>query len=554
MGAPKVKPRAIGCSIYGGLFTVGVKRAGFQVLAHLEQDAYGVATAKLNHPELEFHVGKDAWPKKIDNLDLVFCNPPCAVWSGVGRGSIGSTSGALADWREDPRLQHAHDALELVDRYRPTIWIWESVPNALTKGRETILKMAREGSRLGYATTVVLFDAVNLGVPQRRPRVFVVLHKVEFEPIISRWMDYDRAITVKEAWAEDAEHIASFKEHEKTRPQDLKLLPHVPAGTALRKTFDSHFGEDGGRNDRGQVIGRPSIPERRLAFDRPGIPMFAKAWHPKLHRRITVGEALALAQMPASWKFDEKTRTPTARKELLQRAVMPRVGQWIAQSARDAIVRGVKVDKVRVNGPLLYDLRTRDHVIKNLDANVHVVASSGDPNVERIKVTKKAVTVTFKKEPRVRDPAAAANELKRAQSACKNLESGSGGLIRKRILEGRLDDDAIVAEVMSKFEGRKTTRSDVAWNRRMLRLGGLLKEKNDEKPTEPVSGTVVSRPVGQRHGAPVPPEVRPAGVAQAAAPRARPAKVPDRKAARGAQGVRGRGGKGRPGGRGGRAR
>jgi len=44
------------------------------------------------------------------------------------------------------------------------------------------------------------------------------------------------------------------------------------------------------------------------------------------------------------------------------------------------------------------------------------------------------------------------------------------------LLEGGLTDDVIVASILKEFDGHKTTRSDVSWNRGMLRKAGLLKE------------------------------------------------------------------------------
>lgn len=83
---PKLRPRkkqltAVGCFIFAGGFTVGVKAAGFDVLCHLEGDGgYGVPTVRLNFPDLPIYFGSDKWPldalSDID-VDYVFGNPPC---------------------------------------------------------------------------------------------------------------------------------------------------------------------------------------------------------------------------------------------------------------------------------------------------------------------------------------------------------------------------------------------------------------------------------------------------------------------------------------------
>src|SRR5260370_23897113 len=75
---------ALGVYIFGGGFTVGVKRAGFRVLGHLEDGPFGVSTAKRNHPELSGHIHTDpaSWPlDQFGMVDFVYGNPPCAPWS-----------------------------------------------------------------------------------------------------------------------------------------------------------------------------------------------------------------------------------------------------------------------------------------------------------------------------------------------------------------------------------------------------------------------------------------------------------------------------------------
>ena len=474
MPRAKAKPKsfvAIGCSIYAGLFTLGVKRAGFKVLAHLEQDAYGTDTAILNHPELDIYVGRDAWPEQFEpRPDLVFCNPPCAVWSPVSSTSISTTAKALKHWRDDPRLQHAYDALETVSRYEPTIWIWESVPQALTRGHSLMEEMAQRGRELGYACTILHFDASTLGVPQRRPRIFVVLHKVAFDPEV---VDHDTTLTVKEAWKNLPK---TNREVEKTREQDLRLLPHTKPGMALRRAFDSTFGEEGGRNERGQMIGRPSIPEKRLRIDGLGIPMMAKAWHPTQSRRITVGEALRLCQLPDDWQFGASCKTPTARKELLQRAVMPTVGEWVARAAFKALRRAEPVDPTQ--SALVRDLRAREEVIYRLDAGAETTRGALEAAPARVAAPKAEKRLLARSQKVERTPRAPPTEtaIEKARRVCANTTSGSGARIRALILKGGMTDDAIVASILKEFDGHKTTRSDVSWNRGMLRKAGLLKE------------------------------------------------------------------------------
>ena len=195
-------------------------------------------------------------------------------------------------------------------------------------------------------------------------------------------------------------------------------------------------------------------------------PMMCVAWHPTLPRKITVGEALRLCQLPDDWKFGPSCRTPNNRNELLQRAVMPKVGEWVARAAFKAIKRAEPVE--RGQRALVFDLRTKDSSIYEfgqtpLDVKVprssRTIASQAD-RLRRERV---------EKPPRP-------DLVERAKKICAG-KIGSGARIRELLLRGKLDDKTIVATILREFPGRKTSIADVAWNRGKLRLAGVLKEK-----------------------------------------------------------------------------
>jgi len=79
----KPKPKAVGAYIFAGLFTVGVCEH-FDVLCHLEDGPFGVATARKNWPDMPIHTDPATWPTKElrrEGVTLIYCNPPCAPWS-----------------------------------------------------------------------------------------------------------------------------------------------------------------------------------------------------------------------------------------------------------------------------------------------------------------------------------------------------------------------------------------------------------------------------------------------------------------------------------------
>ena len=78
------KLNAVGSYIFAGGFTLGVSKH-FNVLAHLEDGAYGVSSARKNFPKLPIHTDPSTWPLKklAGTADLVYGNPLCAAWSDL---------------------------------------------------------------------------------------------------------------------------------------------------------------------------------------------------------------------------------------------------------------------------------------------------------------------------------------------------------------------------------------------------------------------------------------------------------------------------------------
>ena len=72
------------------------------------------------------------------------------MWSSVGSSAINASH-----WRDDQRLNCALDTFALLEQYKPTVWSWESVPFALTKGRSLIIEFTEHARTLGYAATVL---------------------------------------------------------------------------------------------------------------------------------------------------------------------------------------------------------------------------------------------------------------------------------------------------------------------------------------------------------------------------------------------------------------
>jgi len=108
------------------------------------------------------------WSRLADAVDLFSGGPPCQPWSTAG----------LRKGLDDDRdlLGWVHEAIRAV---RPRAFVFENVPGLLSEGNrqyfEWILASLRNaGGPDSYGVAAGVLNAADVGVPQRRRRVFII--------------------------------------------------------------------------------------------------------------------------------------------------------------------------------------------------------------------------------------------------------------------------------------------------------------------------------------------------------------------------------------------
>jgi hypothetical protein len=238
-------------------------------------------------------------------------------------------------------------------------------------------------------------------------------------------------------------------------------------------------------------VGKPSILSYRLDPAKPSGVIFGdKTFHPTEPRHLAVNELGALHGFPQSWDW-----VSNAHRLDVQRGVLPPVGAWLAKHVAAAI-RANRV--VRKPARALVDFRRPPGVVQGvlaLPAGVdldwkpgHPVrpgrggprtspeARSDRPAAPGPSQKPKRTPAKGKKPRPIRDLGDVRGVSRAILAAlAKGVRPRtSGELIRARVLEAKLDDDAIAAEVRKLWAGRTTSKSDVNWNRTQLRKAGAL--------------------------------------------------------------------------------
>jgi DNA (cytosine-5)-methyltransferase 1 len=322
------KPTALGCYIFAGGFTIGVRKH-FDVLAHFEEGSYGVETAAHNIPELrgKIFIEPTTWPVAdyAGRVDFVYGNPPCAPWSVC-------SAGRRIPWRLDPRVGCAQRLYGLLAGIQPKVWAFESVRPTFSKGRELIDEMVVKAADLGYTATALMVEGTRHGVPQRRPRFFLVLSKyrINWQP-----SNYRGVPTVGDAFAKA---FSSETVVDAGTPFFKKLIRDTKPGQRCAALFNDRYPEriEEAAQAGTKVRQRPSFQNIRLDATVPSCTLTggAKQIHPTLDRLLSVEESAALCGYPRSFKF---LGSVTKRYAQVAQAVMPPVGEYLARMVATAI-------------------------------------------------------------------------------------------------------------------------------------------------------------------------------------------------------------------------
>jgi DNA (cytosine-5)-methyltransferase 1 len=152
----------------------GVSNAAERVM-HFDIQREEELFAGWDDPEFGKGKGLDYFVEKAGGIDIIIGGPPCQAYSVAGR--VRDENGMKDDYR-NYLFEHY---LNVVNRYRPKLFVFENVPGILSASPSgvPITDLIREGfERIGYEITNDLknakVNAADYGVPQNRERMIIV--------------------------------------------------------------------------------------------------------------------------------------------------------------------------------------------------------------------------------------------------------------------------------------------------------------------------------------------------------------------------------------------
>ena len=189
------KGTVFSCFACGGGSTMGYKLAGYDVIGCNELDPrMNQVYVKNLHPRINYLcdirslADCNAFPEELYHLNILDGSPPCSSFSSSGVRS--------RDWGKEKYFREGQqkqvldtlffDFIRLAKKLQPKVVIAENVKGLMLGNAKDYVRRIYQGfDDAGYNVQHYLLDAQNMGVPQRRQRVFFVCLRKDLVGFVS---------------------------------------------------------------------------------------------------------------------------------------------------------------------------------------------------------------------------------------------------------------------------------------------------------------------------------------------------------------------------------
>jgi len=341
---PKFKAVDFFCS--GGGMTYGLRQAGINVIAGIDNDPDVKETYEKNNPVTKFiqadvfklketdlseYIGIE---KNDDNLILIGCSP-CQYWSII------QTDKKKSKQSKD-LLKEFH---RFVKYYNPGFVVIENVPGLERKAEESGLReFVEDLKNKGYNVHYDIFNLNEFGVPQTRKRFSLIASKVtediikpektNYKPVVKDFIGNHNSfpeIPAGHMDNTDFQHISA-----KLSKENLEIIKKTPKTGGISIKQRKHFTGKGFPDSYSRMSWdkpAPTITTRFVSFSN------GRFGHPEEDRAISLREGATLQTFPNNYVFYAKSMAANTR--MIGNAVPPEFAKRIGK----AIIKGIKNGK-----------------------------------------------------------------------------------------------------------------------------------------------------------------------------------------------------------------
>ncbi|MCY4140865.1 MAG: DNA cytosine methyltransferase [Rhodobacteraceae bacterium] len=336
MAAHRHKYKALDLFCGCGGLSLGLRRAGFTVLAAIDNDTLSTSTYKLNHKRTHL-VGEDIKlvdPAKLmkkmglkpGELDLMAGCPPCQGFSAL------RTLNGGRDIHE-PLNDLVYEFRRFIEVFMPKTVMMENVPALLNDDR--LQHIRREFEGLGYSTAAELFNAERFGVPQRRLRMILFASRDDCPPF-ARPVRGRRTVSgaIRKLPLPEESNDPLHGYFVRRTENVMSLIRRIPKDGGSRTDLPDtdqlpcHQRLNGFKDVYGRMAWNKPAPTLTGGCINPSKGRYL---HPTEDRAITLREAALLQGFPMRYEFDmSKGRYPTAK--LIGNAFPPKFAEHHARA------------------------------------------------------------------------------------------------------------------------------------------------------------------------------------------------------------------------------
>jgi DNA (cytosine-5)-methyltransferase 1 len=292
----KDKGKVFSCFACGGGSTMGYKLAGFDVIGHNDIDKKMIEVYKENHkPKFSFlesittFAKRKDLPKELYELDILDGSPPCSSFSIAGNRE--------KDWGKEKVFREGQaeqildtlffDFIDLAKELQPKVVVAENVKGLLMgEAKAYVRKIYDEFDKAGFYCQHFLLDASNMGIPQRRERVFFICLRKD---LANPFLHYADMFTELPKIEMDFNEPKIFFKEVFKNYSDRPLSEHYLNFWNVRKKGDIDF----------------SNSSERMGKNKNAQFQYKYLYMDKVSNTITAGEQCVLFDYPRYRNFDE---------------------------------------------------------------------------------------------------------------------------------------------------------------------------------------------------------------------------------------------------------
>lgn len=232
--------KVFSCFACGGGSTMGYKLAGYDVIGCLEIDKRMNDVYLANHnPKYNFlmdirdfnELPNEEIPEELFDLDILDGSPPCTTFSMAGKRE--KTWGKKKKFREGQKEQTLDDLsfvfIETVNKLKPRFVVMENV-EGLTKGNawKYVQDIYKHFNLIGYKVRHWLLKGENMGIPQKRHRVFFVATRLDVDlpkldmAFLYNPINFEKIKSVGDTIPIQSENLLELMKHAKKGDRNLE--------------------------------------------------------------------------------------------------------------------------------------------------------------------------------------------------------------------------------------------------------------------------------------------------------------------------------------------